>query len=255
MLLNFFKFFLYFIITSFLGYVVEVVYCSSHYKRFVNRGFLFGPLCPIYGCGCTLITLMLSNYAKDIVLLFLMGALITSLIEYYTSYLLEKIFHNKWWDYSNKKDSINGRVRLKNSLLFGIGSVFVIRILNPLIFKIGNHLSNTSIYILGFIILFILVLDLIFSCFIAYNLRHRIIIGEELKQEKLKMLPILIEKRYKKEISKLKIRKNRLFNAFPTILDSTKKEQEIISKIEDKTTKEKINHKKKKSKRKKTKKK
>lgn len=237
MYLNFLKLFLYFIVTSFGGYVVEVIYCSSHYKRFVNRGFLFGPLCPIYGCGCTLITLMLSRYSSDIVILFLMGALITSMIEYYTSYILEKIFHNRWWDYSKSKDSINGRVRLKNSLLFGVGSVFVIKCLNPIIFEIGNHLSNTFIYISGSIILFILLLDTIFSCMIAYNLRHRIIIGEELKQEKLKMLPGLIEKRYREEISKLKIRKNRLFNAFPTILEDNKKEQEFIEKVEKKNKK------------------
>ena len=118
MYLRIMEIFLYFIIASFLGYTMEVVKCSINTKKLVNRGFLFGPICPIYGVGFVLITWLLSKYQNDIIILFLMGALITSAVEYYTSYVLELIFHNRWWDYSYRKDNINGRICLKNSILF-----------------------------------------------------------------------------------------------------------------------------------------
>ena len=101
-----------------------------------------------------------------------MGALITSAVEYYTSYVLELIFHNRWWDYSYRKDNINGRICLKNSILFGIGSVLIIRLINPLLFQFRTHFSDNFIMITGTIILLIFILDMVFSCIIAYNLRH-----------------------------------------------------------------------------------
>ena len=147
MYLRIMEIFLYFIIASFLGYTMEVVKCSINTKKLVNRGFLFGPICPIYGVGFVLITWLLSKYQNDIIILFLMGALITSAVEYYTSYVLELIFHNRWWDYSYRKDNINGRICLKNSILFGIGSVLIIRLINPLLFQFRTHFSDNFIMI------------------------------------------------------------------------------------------------------------
>ena len=241
MYLKIMEIFVYFLVASFLGYVTEVVKCSIDTKKLVNRGFLFGPVCPIYGVGFVLITWLLTKYENDLIILFLMGALITSAVEYYTSYILEVIFHNRWWDYSYRKDNINGRICLKNSLLFGVGTCLIIRVINPLIYQVRNHLSDKFIIILGSVLLIIFILDMIFSCIIAYNLRHRIIIAEELKSEKLRMIPTLLERKYKKEITHLKFVKNRLFNAFPNIWKDSKKEQELITKIKakDKATKKK----------------
>ena len=120
-----------FIIYSFLGYVCEVIYCSLIQRKIVNRGFLFGPLCPIYGFGAVLTIYSLSKYISDPIVVFILGMLITSALEYFTSYVFEKIFNNKWWDYSNRVDSINGRVCLGNSILFGIGILVVLYIVNP----------------------------------------------------------------------------------------------------------------------------
>ncbi len=248
------KIFLYFIVTSFLGYILEVVHCSIGYKKLVNRGFLFGPICPIYGAGSVLITAILTKYSNDLIVLFLMGALITSAVEYYTSYILEKIFHNRWWDYSKRKDNINGRICLKNSLYFGLGTCLIIKILNPFLLNIYESLSSNFIIIAGTIILIIFIFDMLFSCIIAYNLRHRIIIAEELKSEKLKMIPALIEKKYQEEISRLKFVRNRLFKAFPNIEKDSIKEQEFITKVKEKSHTAKINSKKLKTKSKKYKK-
>lgn len=255
MYLKLMEIFLYFIIASFLGYVAEVIKCSINYKKLVNRGFLFGPICPIYGVGFVLITWLLTKYQNDLLALFLLGALITSAIEYYTSYILEVIFHNRWWDYSYRKDNINGRICLKNSILFGIGTCVIIKIINPFIFSFHDLVSDKFIIILGTIFLFIFIVDMIFSCIIAYNLRHRIIIAEELKSEKWRMIPTLVEKKYKEEISHLKFVKNRLFNAFPNISSDSKKEQELITRIKSKEKENnKINKKNKKNCKKKSKK-
>ena len=241
MYLKVMEIFLYFLVASFLGYTMEVIKCSIDTKKLVNRGFLFGPICPIYGVGFVLITWLLTKYENDLIVLFLMGALITSAVEYYTSYILEVIFHNRWWDYSYRKDNINGRICLKNSILFGVGTCFIIKVINHLIYQLRAFLSDKLIIVLGSILLVIFILDMIFSCIIAYNLRHRIIIAEELKSAKLRMIPTLLERKYKEEITHLKFVKNRLFNAFPDIWKDSKKEQELITKIKakDKETKKK----------------
>ncbi len=117
---------------SFLGWLCESIYCSIPAKRFINRGFLNGPFCPVYGFGALLVLFILQPFSDNMVLIFLFGMLITSLLEYITSYLLEKLFHTSWWDYSNKRFNIRGRVCLKNSLLFGALCVLLVLLIHPL---------------------------------------------------------------------------------------------------------------------------
>ena len=157
-----------------------------------------------------------------------MKILLLSLIEYYTSYVLEKIFHNRWWDYSNRPDNINGRICIGNSIFFGVGSLVIVYWLYPAILSLFNLFTDKTLIIIGSILLFIFLLDVIASFVIAYNLRHRIIIAEELKAEKLKRIPIIINKKYKEEIEKLKIVSNRLIKAFPNISKNNKEELDLI---------------------------
>ena len=241
MYINFIKFFLTFIIISFLGYLLEVVVCSYGYKKLVNRGFFFGPYCPIYGLGGVLIIWCLNRYYDDPIIVFIVGMFLTSLIEYYTSYLLEKIFHNRWWDYSNRKDNINGRICVGNSIFFGLASCLTIYLIYPGILSLFNLLSNKILIISGNIILVVFMIDVFASFLIAYNLRHRIIIAEELKTEKLKMLPLVISRKYKEKIKKLKIVSNRLIKAFPNIYNENKEELDIIFKIRKKIKEQKKN--------------
>lgn len=230
MLNNFTNIFLSFIIYSFIGYIMEVIYASIYYKKLSNRGFLFGPLCPIYGVGAILITYTLTSYYKDPVIVFIFGILITSIIEYYTSFLFEKCFHNKWWDYSDKKYNLNGRICLLNSLLFGIGSLAIIYLGNPFVNFLLTSFKTSTLNILAIIFGILFAVDFIASTMIAYNLRHRIIIAEELKSEKLKMIPKLLKNKYAKEISKLKLKTNRLIKSFPTINNNYDKEFALINK-------------------------
>ena len=133
-----------------------------------------------------------------------------------------------------RKDSINGLICLKNFLLFGIGSCFIIKYLYPFIEYLLSFLSYKMTIILGTILLIIFIIDCIASYAIAYNLLHRLIIAEEWKSEKLKMWPVLIEKKYTKEISKLRFVKNRLIKAYPNIYNSNPKELDTIYNISKK---------------------
>ena len=107
-----------FFIYSFLGWVMESILETVRKKRFVNRGFLIGPYCPIYGAGVLLITILLAKYNDDIWITFLMSLLICGTLEYATSYIMEKIFKARWWDYSYRKFNINGRICLETLIPF-----------------------------------------------------------------------------------------------------------------------------------------
>lgn len=126
-----FTWFFYFVVYSFLGWVCETCFCSIAARRFINRGFLNGPFCPIYGTGAVLVLLLFTRYENDLLALFVLSAVVTSVIEYITSYLLEKLFRLQLWDYSERKANLNGRVCLRNSLLFGVMSVLMVRVIHP----------------------------------------------------------------------------------------------------------------------------
>ena len=222
--------FLFFLIYSFCGYILEVIVVSVPEKKFMNRGFLFGPLCPIYGVGALAITYGLERYSDNPIILFVLGVIITSGIEYYTSYIFEKIFHNKWWDYSNRSDNLNGRICLGNSIGFGIGALLIIYVFNPIIKNALAYLSRNTIITIGLLLFIIFIIDLIWSIVIAYNLRERLIVAEELKNSKLKALPSMLLKSYNDQISKIRIRTNRLLKVYPNMAKNLRKE---LNKIQD----------------------
>lgn len=130
---------LYFFLYSFLGWAQETVQCSIKEKRFINRGFLNGPICPIYGCGALLIFNLLLPIQRGIAspwlsvpLVFLCGALIASVLEYVTSWAMETLFHSRWWDYSDKKWNINGRICFWISVGWGLLSIVLVFGIQPL---------------------------------------------------------------------------------------------------------------------------
>ena len=97
-----------------VGYIFETTMCAIIDRKWTNRGFLCGPIIPIYGVGSIILVFLLNDFKNNIFLLVLFGIVITSTIEYLTGFALEKIFHNKWWDYSGEKYNLNGYVCLKN---------------------------------------------------------------------------------------------------------------------------------------------
>ena len=110
--------FILFMFYSIFGWVLEVLGKLIECKRFINRGFLIGPYCPIYGVGAILITALLGKYQDDIIALFIMAIVLCGTLEYLTSYVMEKVFHARWWDYSQRKFNINGRVCLYTIIPF-----------------------------------------------------------------------------------------------------------------------------------------
>ena len=126
------RYVLYFFIYSFLGWTVESIGCSIASKRIINRGFLNGPICPVYGFGAVIIISLLEKF-DNIVIIFLLGMILTTILEYFTGFILETLFHAKWWDYSDRKFNIKGRVCLKNAIYFGVMSVIIVKLIHPFI--------------------------------------------------------------------------------------------------------------------------
>lgn len=155
--------FLLFILYSFLGWLMEVILVSIQTKKPTDRGFLIGPLCPIYGVGALLITILLNKYSNDLPALFIMATILGAILEYFTSYIMEKMFKTRWWDYSDKKYNINGRISLTTSIGFGILGVILIHILNPFFKNILNHFSNTAVLTISIVLLIIFIIDIITS--------------------------------------------------------------------------------------------
>lgn len=160
---NVFTYFMLFFIYAILGWIIETTLVSIEKRKFVNRGFLIGPYCPIYGFGGLAITILLKNYTKDPIVLFLMAVIICGILEYFTSYIMEKIFKARWWDYSAKKYNINGRICLETVVPFGILGCLVMYVLNPITFKYLNMLSNSMLNIISAICFTIFITDNIVS--------------------------------------------------------------------------------------------
>lgn len=155
--------FLLFVLYSFVGWTMEVCVTLHDTKRLVNRGFLVGPICPIYGCGVLLILLLLHKYLDDPMALFVMAILLCSFLEYFTGYFMEKMFNARWWDYSHKKFNINGRICLDNLVAFGVLGLLVMYVMNPFFMKILNSINSIVLNIIAIILLVILLVDMIVS--------------------------------------------------------------------------------------------
>ncbi|MCD8188731.1 MAG: hypothetical protein LUD78_00655 [Clostridiales bacterium] len=136
--------FLYFVWYSALGWVMETTYCSIGQKHFVNRGFLHGPFCSIYGVGALLMVLGLSRFMGNIPL-FLAASIVTmSAWEYFVGWVLETTTHIKYWDYSNEKYNLKGRICLKNSLIWGLVSYVALYWIHPQTERLFSGLSSTA---------------------------------------------------------------------------------------------------------------
>lgn len=172
--------FLYFMFYSFLGWICEVIFCSVLERQFVNRGFLNGPVCPIYGFGAVLVISFLTPLADNIWLVFVFGILLTSSLEYITGYALEKIFHTKWWDYSNHLFNIRGRVCLTNSILFGILSVVLMFVIHARVALFVKGLNFQVVQLLAVSFFVIITADTVLTVWSVLRLNKTITYLKEL---------------------------------------------------------------------------
>ena len=158
-----------FFIFGFAGWCMEVTLKYIQYHRFINRGFLTGPLCPIYGCGAVLITVVVGNLASvesGLVMTFALSFVICGAVEYLTSLVLEKIFHARWWDYSQKPMNLHGRIWIGNLILFGLAGIGIIHILNPLLYRAFGSVALRTRGIVAGVLLAILIADFVISYFV-----------------------------------------------------------------------------------------
>lgn len=199
-----------FFIYSFLGWLMEVGLTFFREKRFINRGFLIGPCCPIYGIGCFLLNILLKNYTQNILVLFVLTFSICSLLEYFTSYLMERIFKLRWWDYSQLKYNLNGRICLETMIPFSIIGLIVIKYLNPFLILGLSKISINILSITAVTLVFIFLADLIISCNVIFNIKS---ITKNIRKDSTED----IKKAISKFISNNTYMYDRIIKAFPNM--------------------------------------
>lgn len=219
-------YFLLFISYAFLGWCMEVTCKFIQYKKFINRGFLIGPYCPIYGWGALAITILLKRYMEDPLVLFVMSTLICSIIEYLTSYFMEKKYHARWWDYSNKKFNINGRICLETLIPFGILGVAIMYGTNPILFKLYNQIPQLVINILTAILFIGFIVDNIISSNIISSINVE---GNKLIKDNTEE----ITEKIKQVLRKKSWLHRRLINAYPGLKDIKVKIKKVEQKIDE----------------------
>lgn len=240
--------FLWLIIYSIIGWIYESILCSVTEKRFVNRGFLNGPYCPIYGFGAVLDILILGKIENPL-LLFILSAVLTCTLEYITSYLMEKLFHARWWDYSSRKFNINGRVCLIGAFAFGSLSLILIKLVHPLTLKFIGMMSDAVFHITVISLAIIFITDNVITiagfCHFDKKL-HKI--SEELKQYRDKLAENIKAKTTNLQLSnsiaeiqenlakKFNFQEKRMLKAFPKFksINPSVNHNEILEKLKEK---------------------
>lgn len=161
----------YFIIYSFMGWVMESIVRTIAEKKIINTGFLHGPICPIYGIGAIIMFTFLDIFKNNILLLFVISILVLTVWEYLVGVLLEKMFHTKYWDYSDHKFNIQGRICLNNSIYWGILGVLFIKYIHPFISgKIDLIIDNEYFMVVIYLITAIMLVDAINSVIKVKNI-------------------------------------------------------------------------------------
>ena len=228
----------YFFIYAFLGWVAEVIYATLKTGKFVNRGFLNGPVCPVYGAGMALCVLLLNPVAGYWWLLFLAGGVMASALEFLTGFVLEKIFHAKWWDYSKEPFNLKGYICLKFSILWGLGILLIFNTLVP----VTDSIIDCVPYYWWGAVIFAVFSAVMISDFIA-SVRQIRNLKENIKEAgKVSALlkaqsdfiggnisDITLSVREKVAALKKKIARSRLLKAFPKLKE---KPEEILSEHE-----------------------
>jgi len=170
------KYFLWLITYSFLGWAYESAVCSVSERNLVNRGFLNGPVCPVYGFGALTAIYFLHQRTDNIIILFLAGMLLTCTVEYITAVLLESLFHAKWWDYSHKRFNLQGRVCLLGAVVFGALSVLLIRVIHPFVERLTDRLPDFALIACAAFIFIAVTLDL------SVTVRHMLLLNGRLEE-------------------------------------------------------------------------
>ena len=181
----------FFFVYSFLGWCVEVAYAAITRRELVNRGFLNGPVCPIYGCGMTVMIAVLGRFTmpssnmpwyQNVVIAFFGGMIITTLVELIGGYILYKIFHTRWWDYSKYRFNLGGFICPQFSLLWGLGSVLLMVVVHPLLTKPSAAIPTVVLIWLDVIFGGLFLADLVVSVIQAVGFSKQLARIDELRR-------------------------------------------------------------------------
>lgn len=235
--------FILFWLYSILGYIMETTLVSIQSKKFINRGFLLGPYCPIYGTGAILL-LSLNNYQNDPFVVFILAIVICSVLEYFTSYIMELLFKVRWWDYSNRFLNLNGRICLFNSICFGLLGMLIVCFLTPFFLNLIVNINSTFLNIITIIIFIITSLDIYITTKTMFDIRKTIInfkertltslfkpnqdLTEEISKKIRNILKeqSIIHKHLSKSYSNLKVYKNNFLKKTEELIKYKKGEHE-----------------------------
>lgn len=210
---------------SVVGWITECISCSIWYHRFIiDRGFLLGPYCPIYGFGALGGYIFLSSYADEPVALFTMAMVGASIIEYLTSVVMEKLFNARWWDYTKQPFNIEGRICLKNSILFGIMALVFIYYVKPAYLYLVSLVSHRFLIVLSLICLCIYILDTIISFILMSKIKNKI-------TNVRKDSTYDIDKEIKVLLKDYKFYFRKLFKSFPGVSFNVPSSEEIVATI------------------------
>lgn len=214
-----------FFIYSFAGWCGEVAAAAIRKHRFVNRGFVSGPVCPVYGFGAAAVAMFLPELEHNLFFLFLGGMIVTTFVEYLTGRLMEKIFHRKWWDYSDQRFNLDGYVGLQTSILWGICSVLMIRVFNPLLCSLLSMLPDIIRTILLWAAVILILIDISGSSVAILGLKKKES-GIQQITEELQKTSKLLENALTRRIQR------RMVRAFPNLEAETDAEPETILRSE-----------------------
>lgn len=235
-------YFLLFMTYSISGWILEVTCKYIDYKRFIDRGFLIGPYCPIYGFGAVLITFLLYRYESDPLVLFFMTVLTCGTLEYFTSWTMEKLFKARWWDYSKRKFNLDGRVCLGTLIPFGIFGLILTYITNPLLISCLDKINITALNIIAVVLFICYIIDNVISTIIIIGFRKTTIkVGIEERGDNTEE----ITKKVREILSQKSWGYRRLIDAFPSLETIKFKIQEITEEVKENVNelKENINEK------------
>jgi uncharacterized membrane protein len=204
---------------AFLGWCIEVTLKYFQFHRFINRGFLIGPWLPIYGSGAALITVVIKGLAPlefSVGTTFIVSFLLCGFLEYMTSYVLEIRFHARWWDYSSKPMNLHGRVWIGNLVLFGLGGVVIVNLINPLLLRLSEHMSFPLREIMAFSLSAVFIADYVMSHFVLKLVKSGVESSDADKTE-------AISKEVRLLLSNRSVFYRRFADAYPEVIYKTER--------------------------------
>lgn len=218
-------YFMLFIIYAVAGWICEVTLQLIQKHKLADRGFLIGPYCPIYGCGAILITLCLTPFNEHPIGLFILAMVLCGSLEYATSFIMEKAFNARWWDYSNMRFNINGRICLETLVPFGIAGLLIIYVFNPFLISMIGLMGENVLNITSIAILVIFVADVIVSSKIIYNFKKT---NKEVSQQESKDSTEIISEKVREILRNKSFLNRRLIEAFPDFTTILKEKGEEL---------------------------